>query len=633
MSKSRFSIKASSQFDVVGLLVRNFTVLARRATSVEKCPKFASHGRRITGWDFIRVLQRPGATNLSTSSSSSSSSDVWKVGRLCKEGKLEEASQAFFENPNPIGANALISAFAQQKGEIRLAEAEQVWNHLLDAGIKPTVQVVGALVKAYCATGYRSKAISLLETMQDRFGVVPNEVCFRILIRACSETGDYETAKFLQKLTCGTSSPIGLNVIDCTQLMQALAASDTSTTLSWGRSIVADCMEVLAYMEKRDIQPNAQSCVVVLSVCAQEAALTPGRQVHHKFIDSRITVDPFLGAALITMYAKSGSLHDAVNVFEKMGTHDVVSWTAMIAGYGQHGHGRQALKLFQQMPSTNCKPNEVTLGSILHACSHAGLVDEALSIYHTMKGQWGITPNIIHQNCVVDVLGRAGRLDQAARFIMDTMQRPDRVTWMTLLGAARLHKDVARAEEAVSRLRSMPDLESTYDASSRVLLGNTYALTQRWQDSYAVRKQMTTEKVKKIPGMSTIEVEGAVHKFRAKENSHPKIQQIIAELVSLFREIRQAGYVPDTSAVLQDLKEEEKEDHLCWHSEKLAIAFGMLSTPPGTRLIITKNLRVCGDCHTATKWISKVRKREILVRDANRWHYFKDGTCSCGDYW
>jgi len=250
-----------------------------------------------------------------------------------------------------------------------------------------------------------------------------------------------------------------------------------------------------------------------------------------------------------------------------------------------------------------------------------------------MEEQLGIKPSTVHQNCVVDTLSRAGQLDQAERFIVERMEKPNVVTWMTLLGAARSEKDVERAQRITNQLQSMTDFDRQYDASSRVLLGNTYALAGRWEDSYRLREQMKKQGVKKIPGISCIEINGTVHRFTVHDNSHPLAEQIINELQDLYEEIKQAGFVPDTSAVLHDLEEEEKEDHLCWHSEKLAIAFGLMSTPPATRLIITKNLRVCGDCHTATKWISQVRGREIIVRDANRWHHFKNGKCSCADYW
>ena len=136
--------------------------------------------------------------------------------------------------------------------------------------------------------------------------------------------------------------------------------------------------------------------------------------------------------------------------------------------------------------------------------------------------------------------------------------------------------------------------------------------------------------VKKSPGCSLIEVNNKLHSFFVDDVSHPQIESIYAMLETLARQMEAASYVPSTDFVLHDVEEEIKESMLFVHSEKLAIDFGLISTRPGTSIRITKNLRVCGDCHSATKFISK---REIIMRDLNHFHHFKDGLCSCGDYW
>jgi hypothetical protein len=166
-----------------------------------------------------------------------------------------------------------------------------------------------------------------------------------------------------------------------------------------------------------------------------------------------------------------------------------------------------------------------------------------------------------------------------------------------------------------------------------ILLSNTYAATGRWDDVEKLRKTMKGRCLKKTPGCSFIEVNNKVHAFVVGDKSHPQSQDIYTMLETLAEQMGEAGYVPDTNFVLHDVEEELKEHMLYSHSEKLAIAFGLISTSPGTPIQITKNLRVCGDCHSASKFISKLVKREIIVRDANRFHHFKDGLCSCGDYW
>jgi hypothetical protein len=145
--------------------------------------------------------------------------------------------------------------------------------------------------------------------------------------------------------------------------------------------------------------------------------------------------------------------------------------------------------------------------------------------------------------------------------------------------------------------------------------------------------RMKNNGIEKIPGQTWIEVNERVHSFLVDDNSHELMNEIQAELKLVHSEMEESGYFPNTKFVMHSINEEEKEDYLCSHSEKLAIGLGLIRTPPRTPLLVTKNLRVCSDCHSATKAISKIRNREITVRDATRFHHFKDGECSCKDYW
>ena len=165
------------------------------------------------------------------------------------------------------------------------------------------------------------------------------------------------------------------------------------------------------------------------------------------------------------------------------------------------------------------------------------------------------------------------------------------------------------------------------------MLSNIYALCGKWDKISEVRESMNNLKVKKIPGTSSIEVNGVVHTFLVNDTSHPQYEQILKEINKLIAEIKEAGYKFNTKHVLHDLQEEEKENHLCVHSEKMAVAFGIMLTPPKTPLLINKNLRICPDCHSALSIISKVKERIITVRDTNRFHHFKDGKCSCNNFW
>jgi len=198
-----------------------------------------------------------------------------------------------------------------------------------------------------------------------------------------------------------------------------------------------------------------------------------------------------------------------------------------------------------------------------------------------------------------------------------------------LLGACRKHYNIELAECAARHLYELePKTTGNY-----ILLSNIYAASCRWEDAAKVRTLMKDRGLNKKPGCTWIEVNNKVYSFIVGDTSHPQLNEIYVTLDSLAGQMKAAGYVPDTNFALHDVDEEEKEHILYGHSEKLAIAFGLMSTSPGMSIRITKNLRVCGDCHSATKFISKIVGRKIIVRDWNRFHHFEDGLCSCGDYW
>nr|XP_010908918.1 pentatricopeptide repeat-containing protein At3g49170, chloroplastic-like [Elaeis guineensis] len=329
------------------------------------------------------------------------------------------------------------------------------------------------------------------------------------------------------------------------------------------------------------------------------------------------------------MYAKSGSIEDAHQVFENLSAKDRIAWTAMIDGYAQHGQGRKALDLFNQMIAADIDPNGIALVSILNAFSHSGLVREGLCLFRLMSSAYGIKPVVNHYACVVDLLGRAGRLEEAFKFIITMPIEPNPTIWRSLLGACRNHKNLKLGICAAERLLDLePEDDATY-----VLLANMYACAACWNKSFEARHAMKERGLRKAPGLSWLEVGKSFHVFGSSDSSHPQKEQIYNVLGSLMCEIKKAGYVPQTELALHAVGEEEKEKLLHDHSEKLAVALGLISTPAGSCIRIFKNLRICGDCHNAIKFISLLNGRKVVVRDVSRFHHFYDGACSCGDYW
>lgn len=247
-----------------------------------------------------------------------------------------------------------------------------------------------------------------------------------------------------------------------------------------------------------------------------------------------------------------------------------------------------------------------------------------------MENVYGIEPKVEHFCCVVDLLGRAGFLNEAEQLIKAMPIQPNSAVWGALLGGCRIHGNVELGEKVGKLLLEMePNNSGRYS-----LLSNIYARAGRWDDVAEIRKLMKDRGIKTTPGSSLIDLDGLIHEFVMGDASHTQSKEIHLMLDEIMEKLKtEAGYVPKTNEVLFDIDEEEKETALCHHSEKLAIAFGFLNTSPGTTIRIVKNLRVCEDCHTATKLISRVYKREIIVRDRVRFHQFRNGNCSCMDFW
>lgn len=407
--------------------------------------------------------------------------------------------------------------------------------------------------------------------------------------------------------------------------------------ISWN-SIIAGCVQNSMFDEgliffrqmlMGKIKPVPVSFSSTIPACAHLTTLHLGKQLHGYIIRGGFEDNVFVASSLVDMYAKCGNIRIARWIFDKMEQHDMVSWTAMIMGYALHGHAPDAFSSFEQMEGEAVKPNYVSFMAVLTACSHAGLVEKAWKYFNSMTEKYDIAPGIEHYAAVADVLGRAGRLEEAYQFISSMHIEPTGSVWLTLLAACRVHKNVELAEKVAEKIFTVdPENMGAY-----VLLSNIYSAAKRWKDAVKVRTCMRDKGLKKKPACSWVEVKNKVHAFVAEDKSHPYYDQIIEALDVISEQMEREGYVPNTNEVLHDVEEEQKKYLLYHHSERLAIAFGIISSPAGATIRVTKNIRVCVDCHTAIKFMSKIVGREMIVRDNSRFHHFKDGECSCGDYW
>lgn len=386
-------------------------------------------------------------------------------------------------------------------------------------------------------------------------------------------------------------------------------------------------MQMLAV---NDVRPNEFTMSAVLSACGRLGALEHGKWAHAYIDKCGIKIDVVLGTSLIDMYGKCGSIEKARDVFSNLGPDkDVMAWSAMISGLAMHGHGDECLKLFSEMIKRQVRPNAVTFLGVLCACVHGGLVNDGKEYFRRMSKEFGIIPSIQHFGAMVDLYGRAGLIDEAWNVVKSMPMEPDVLVWGSLLSGSRMCGNIETCEVA---LRKLIELDPT-NSGAYVLLSNVYAKTGRWTEVRRVRDVMEGRGIKKVPGCSLVEMGGVLHEFFVGDDSLPESREIYMMLDEIMKRLKLEGYVGNTKEVLLDLDEEGKELALSLHSEKIAIAFCFLKTSPGTPIRIIKNLRICLDCHVAIKMISKVFAREIVIRDCNRFHHFREGACSCKDYW
>ncbi|XAR54672.1 hypothetical protein NMG60_11029910 [Bertholletia excelsa] len=388
-------------------------------------------------------------------------------------------------------------------------------------------------------------------------------------------------------------------------------------------------LKLFNQMKLEGLKPCDYIFAGAITSCAVLAALEHGCQLHSQLVKLGFDSSLSAGNALITMYARCGVVEAARCVFLTMPYVDSVSWNAMIAALGQHGHGAQAIELYEQMLKEEIIPDRITFLTVLSACSHAGLVEQGCNYFDSMEGKYGIIPGEDHYARLVDLLCRAGKFSKATNVIQTMPFEPGAPIWEALLAGCRLHGNMDLGIEAAEKLFDvMPQHDGTY-----ILLSNMYANSGRWDDVARVRKLMRDRGVKKEPGCSWIEVGSKVHVFLVDDTVHPEVQSVYNYLEELGLKMRELGYVPDTKYVLHDMEYEQKEYVLSTHSEKLAVAFGLMKLPLGATVRVFKNLRICGDCHNAFKFMSKVVERKIVVRDGKRFHHFSNGECSCGNYW
>ncbi|KAL6959266.1 Pentatricopeptide repeat-containing protein [Sarracenia purpurea var. burkii] len=510
--------------------------------------------------------------------------------------------------PDNFTLTSVLSACASLE---KLNLGKQIHAHIIRTGFDTSGPVGNALISMYSKSG----GIGIAQTILEHCVTSNlNVVAFTALLDGYIKLGDIKPAR---------------------QIFDSLGNHDV---VSWTAMIVGymqnglndDAIKLFRSMVREGPKPNVYTLAAILSVCSSVASLDHGKQIHSKAVRSGEASSVSVSNALITMYAKAGSIDGARHVFNLIQVNkDTVSWTSMIIALAQHGLGDEAIELFEKMLESGLKPDHITYVSVLSACTHIGLVEQGRGYYKLMKDSHGIEPTPSHYACMIDLFGRAGLLQEAQDFIENMPIEPDVIAWGSLLASCKVHKNVELAKVAAEKLLQIePDNSGAYSA-----LANVYSACGKWEEAAKIRKSMKDKMVKKEQGFSWVRIKDEVHVFGVEDALHPQRDAIYQMIAKIWKEIKKMGFIPNTESVLHDLDEEVKEQILRHHSEKLAIAFGLLKTPENTTLRIMKNLRVCNDCHSAIKFISKLVGREIIVRDTTRFHHFRNGLCSCHDYW
>ncbi|XP_039125759.1 LOW QUALITY PROTEIN: pentatricopeptide repeat-containing protein At3g46790, chloroplastic-like [Dioscorea cayenensis subsp. rotundata] len=536
----------------------------------------------------------------------------------------------------------------------KLVNLYSVCNHLRDAYNlfdripQRNVFLWNVLIRGFAWEGPHEMALSLYYRMVEA-GLQPDNFTFPFVLKACSALSALEVGREIHEHVVRSRWDsdvfVGAGLIDmyakCGCVDDARQVFDRITerdVVLWNAMIAAysqnghpsDALSLCHDMAREGVAPTVATLVTVVSASADVAALPRGREIHGYSWRRGFEAQDKVKTALIDMYAKSGWLKIARTLFEQLAERRLVSWNAMIAGYAMHGHANEAFALFDRMKQEAVVvPDHITFVGVLSACSHGGLMDQGWKFFNSMQGDYSLKPLPQHYTCMIDLLGHSGRLDEAYKLIGEMTMTPDSGVWGSLLNACKIHRNVELGEVALEKLIELePD-----NAGNYVILSNIYAQVGKWEGTAKVRKMMTERGLKKSIACSWIEVKNKVHAFVVGDLSHPRSEEVYDELERLEGLMKEAGYEAETMPVFHDVEDDEKRNMVRSHSERLAIAFGLISTPPGSRLLVTKNLRVCEDCHVVIKLISKIVGREIVVRDVNRYHHFKNGLCSCGDYW
>ncbi|KAF5939683.1 hypothetical protein HYC85_023942 [Camellia sinensis] len=347
-----------------------------------------------------------------------------------------------------------------------------------------------------------------------------------------------------------------------------------------------EALNIFLRLHRSGLKPDLFTFSSILTVCSSLVALQQGEQVHSQTIKTGFLSDVVVGTALVNMYNKCESIERASKAFGEMSTRTLISWTSMIIGFAQHGCSQQALQLFEDMRLVGVRPNKITFVGVISACSHAGMVDEALAYFEMMKNEYKIKPVMDHFVCLIDMFVRLGRLDEAFEIIKKMDFEPNEFIWSTMVVGCRSHGNLELGFYATEQLlKLIPKNSETY-----VLLLNMYVSARRWQDVSRVRKLMKGEKIGKLKDWSWISIKDKVYSFKPDFQFRPQCEEADQLLADLIEKAKNSGYESQGDIGVTDEQDEETTFSIVHHSENLAVTFGLLNTSNAVPIHVIKSL-------------------------------------------
>ena len=538
-----------------------------------------------------------------------------------KSGRLGSAVKVFenIREKNVISWTAIISALVEN-GEA--ARGLEFFIEMLSEDIEPNEFTLTSVLSLCCVMlsfGLGSQVHSLSIKLEFESNLrVKNSIMYLYL-----KTGRIQEAKRLFDGMKVNSLVTWNAMISGHAQMMELEGDGLSAYQSGNEALY-----LFLQLNRSGMKPDLFTFSSVLTVCGSLVALEQGEQIHAQTIKSGFLSDVVVGTALINMYNKCGSIEKASKAFVEMSIRTLISWTTMITSLAQHGRTQQVLHLFEDMRLAGVRPNQVTFVGVLSACSHAGMVKESLNYFEMMQKEYKIKPVMDHYACLIDMFVRLGRLDEAFNVIKKMNIEPSEFIWSNLVAGCRSHGNLELGFYAAEQLLNL----KPKDSETYVLLLSLYLSEERWKDVSRVRKIMKEEKIGKFKDWSWISIKDRVYSFKPNDKSHHQSADFHKFLENLIDQAKSLGYEPLEDLEVTDEDEAKASSSTSYHSEKLAIAFGLFNTPSSAPIRVIKNFIMCRDCHNFVKTISVLTAREITIRDSKRLHKIVDGKCSCGDF-